>query len=42
MAVRPWIGQIEEPAQHNENDPSPPDCSYELEYVYGYRCEDSW
>ncbi len=25
----------------NPADPSPPDVSYSLEYVYGYRCEDS-
>jgi hypothetical protein len=25
----------------NPVDPTPPDVSYNLEYVYGYRCEDS-
>ena len=41
MAVRPWIGQIEEPENHNPQDDSPPDVTYSLEYVYGYRCADS-
>lgn len=41
MAVRPWLGQIAEPATHNEIDPSKPDAQYALEYVYGYRCADS-
>ena len=41
MAVRPWIGQIEEPDNHNEINNERPDCTYELEYVYGYRCADS-
>jgi hypothetical protein len=25
----------------NPPNPSPPDVSYTLDYVYGYRCEDS-
>ncbi len=41
MAVKPWIGAIAEPSNHNPADPSPPDVSYSLDYVYGYRCEDS-
>jgi len=41
MAVLPWIGQIAEPDSHNPVEPSPPDCTYCLEYVYGYRCADS-
>ena len=41
MAVRPWIGQIEEPDNHNEINNERPDETYELEYVYGYRCADS-
>ena len=41
MAVRPWIGQIEEPTEHNPVNNDPPATSYELEYVYGYRCADS-
>ena len=41
MSVRPWLGQIEEPDSHNEINNEKPDCTYELEYVYGYRCADS-
>jgi len=41
MAVRPWIGQITEPDNHNEINNEKPDTTYELEYVYGYRCADS-
>jgi|LauGreDrversion4_2_1035121.scaffolds.fasta_scaffold136974_1 hypothetical protein len=41
MAVKPWIGAIAEPTNHNPPNPSPPSVSYTLDYVYGYRCEDS-
>ena len=41
MAVRPWIGQVTEPESHNEVNHEQPDVTYELEYVYGYRCADS-
>ena len=41
MAVRPWIGQIEEPDEHNPQNDDVPDVTYALEYVYGYRCADS-
>lgn len=41
MAVRPYEGAIIEPTNHNEPSSDPPDISYELEYVYGYRAEDS-
>lgn len=41
MAVRPWIGQVTEPSQHNPVVTDQPDCTYALEYVYGYRCADS-
>ena len=41
MAVRPWLGAIAEPTNHNPPNPSKPDIRYELEYVYGYRCQDS-
>jgi len=41
MAVRPWIGQVAEPDNHNPVDKSVPDTQYSLEYVYGYRCADS-
>ena len=41
MAVRPYEGAIMEPTNHNEPSDDLPDISYELEYVYGYRAEDS-
>lgn len=41
MAVKPWIGAVKEPDDHPPVDMSEPDAEYELEYVYGYRCEDS-
>jgi microtubule-associated protein-like 6 len=41
MAVRPYLGAIMEPDSHPPVNPSAPDVSYTLEYVYGYRCEDS-
>ncbi len=41
MSVRPYEANIKEPATHNDHDQSPPDVTYELEHIYGYRCEDS-
>jgi hypothetical protein len=41
MAVKPWIGAVKEPNNHPEVDESQPDKTLQLEYVYGYRCQDS-
>ena len=41
MAVKPWIGAIKEPLNHPPPNSSPPDVNFTLDYVYGYRCEDS-
>lgn len=41
MAVKPWIGAVKEPDNAPEVNKDAPDESYCLEYVYGYRCEDS-
>jgi len=43
MATRPWIGAVEHstPDDPLPNDPTPPDQSLELEWVYGYRCHDA-
>jgi WD40 repeat protein len=41
MACKPWIGAIKEPSEHPDEDPSKPDEEYKLEYVFGYRAEDS-
>jgi microtubule-associated protein-like 6 len=41
MAVKPWIGQVAEPDNHNEVKMDKPEQTYALEYVYGYRSADS-
>ena len=41
MAVKPWKGAVFEPDSHPPVDKSKPDVTYECEYVYGYRCDDS-
>lgn len=41
MSVLPWKGQIIEPDNHNAVNKDAPSVSYDLEYVYGYRCADS-
>jgi len=43
MATRPWIGAVDNSAPDNppENDPTPPEQSLEVDWVYGYRCHDS-
>jgi len=41
MATRPYEGAIMEPDEHNDESTDPPNVQYELEYVYGYRAEDS-
>ena len=41
MAVKPWIGQVAEPDNHNEVNLEKPATQYALQYVYGYRSADS-
>ncbi len=41
MGNHPWKGAMVEPSEHPEFNPEAPDEDYELQYVYGYRCEDS-
>lgn len=41
MAVRPYEGAIAEPKTHNKESKEAPSISYALEYVYGYRAEES-
>lgn len=42
LSVRPWkAAAAVEPESHPEEDRSPPDVTYELEHVYGYRCQDT-
>lgn len=41
MAVRPWIGALKAPSNPPQNHPEAPNQRLQLEYVNGYRCEDS-
>mmetsp|Transcript_14846 Transcript_14846/g.16552 ORF Transcript_14846/g.16552 Transcript_14846/m.16552 type:complete len:723 (+) Transcript_14846:49-2217(+) len=41
MACKPWIGAIREPSEHPDENGDAPDEEYKLEYVFGYRAEDS-
>ena len=41
LAVKPWIGAVFEPSQHNDPNPEKPDERYRLDYVFGYRADDS-
>ena len=41
MAIKPWRGAIFRPTHYNEPNPDKPDERYKLEYVFGYRAEDS-
>ena len=40
MSVRPYEGVIVEPHQYCEPSKDPPDVTYDLEYLYGYRAEE--
>lgn len=41
MAVKPWIGALVAPSEEPEVVMEKPEQNLELEYVLGYRCEDS-
>ena len=43
LAVKPWLGAIKMPDKYEGVDinKSKPEGTYALEYVYGYRCQDS-
>ena len=41
MATKPWKGAIKEPTDHPDANPDAPDVGFELEYIFGYRCEDA-
>jgi hypothetical protein len=41
MATKPWLGALVAPTNAPAIDNSPPAISLKLEYVNGYRCEDS-
>ena len=39
-AIKPWRGAIVEPQDHPPINPTKPDFSYSIDFVYGYRTED--
>jgi hypothetical protein len=41
MAVKPWLGAIKCPSNPPPTSDSPPDADLELEWVHGYRSQDS-
>jgi hypothetical protein len=41
MAIKPWRGACKEPSDHPDIITEKPDQQYEIEFVYGYRCEDA-
>ena len=40
MAVLPWKGAIREPTNHPPVNPTKPDVSYVIDFVYGYKNEE--
>ena len=40
MAVKPYLGAIREPKNHNKIDRTAPNEIYEIDFVYGYKCEE--
>jgi microtubule-associated protein-like 6 len=41
LAVKPWVGQIQQPTNAPAFDNQPPSVNLDLEYIYGYRCFDT-
>lgn len=41
MAVKPWIGSVVAPTNPPEVNTAEPDVNYSLDWVFGYRAEDS-
>ena len=41
MAVKPWLGAIKEPINHPPPNGDPPEHTYEIDFVFGYRNEDA-
>ena len=39
MACKPWIGAVKEPEQIPPINKTPPDQSYEIEFVHGYKSD---
>lgn len=40
-AVKPWLGSIKEPKNHPKVNPDAPKEKYSIDWVYGYRNEDT-
>jgi microtubule-associated protein-like 6 len=40
-AVKPWLGAIKAPKNPPKNNPSVPDQKFKVDWVYGYRNEDT-
>jgi hypothetical protein len=41
MAVKPYMGAIRKPTNHNPINRTVPDEIYAIEFVYGYKCEEA-
>jgi len=41
MSIKPWQAAVREPKDHPPINPAPPDHSYEIDFVYGYKSEES-
>lgn len=41
MAVKPWLGAIKEPENHPKPNKKAPKVDLEIDWVYGYRSEES-
>ena len=39
MACKPWLGAIKEPAVVPHKNANPPEESYEIEFVHGYKSD---
>ena len=40
MSCKPWLGAIKKPTTGPlEENPEPPECSYEIEFVHGYKSD---
>ena len=40
MAIKPWRGAIKAPHPLPPIDAAKPEEQYEIDFVYGYKCED--
>ena len=41
MAVKPYMGAIRKPANHNPINRAVPEEFYNIDFVYGYKCEEA-